>query len=66
MYEIMLLSGQEYVDEYASHVKSGAVDVDEALPIVVPPELVEDLAADPDAVDGRAEGDQLEGGSRSA
>lgn len=27
MYEIMLLSGQEYVDEYAAHVKSGAVDV---------------------------------------
>jgi 1-acyl-sn-glycerol-3-phosphate acyltransferase len=27
MYEIMLLSGQEYVDEYASKVKSGAVDV---------------------------------------
>ena len=31
MYEIMLLSGQEYVDEYASHVKSGAVDPDGAL-----------------------------------
>jgi len=31
MYEIMLLSGQEYVDEYASHVKSGAVDLDEEL-----------------------------------
>lgn len=27
MYEIMMLSGQEYVDEYASKVKSGAVDV---------------------------------------
>lgn len=27
MYEIMLLSGQEYVDEYASKVKSGAVNV---------------------------------------
>ncbi|WP_130651345.1 lysophospholipid acyltransferase family protein [Egicoccus halophilus] len=27
MYEIMLLSGQEYVDEYASKVKSGAVDL---------------------------------------
>jgi 1-acyl-sn-glycerol-3-phosphate acyltransferase len=40
MYEIMLLSGQEYVDEYASHVKSGAVDLDEELtlpPPVVPP-----------------------------
>jgi 1-acyl-sn-glycerol-3-phosphate acyltransferase len=33
MYEIMLLSGQEYVDEYASHVKSGAVDLDEELPL---------------------------------
>ncbi len=31
MYEIMLLSGQEYVDEYASRVKSGAVDLDEDL-----------------------------------
>jgi 1-acyl-sn-glycerol-3-phosphate acyltransferase len=28
MYEIMMLSGQEYVDEYASKVKSGAVNVD--------------------------------------
>ena len=27
MYELMLLSGQEYVDEYASKVKSGEVDV---------------------------------------
>jgi 1-acyl-sn-glycerol-3-phosphate acyltransferase len=31
MYEIMLLSGQEYVDEYAARVKSGAVDLDEDL-----------------------------------
>jgi len=31
MYEIMLLSGQEYVDEYAARVKSGAVDVDAEL-----------------------------------
>lgn len=29
MYEIMMLSGQEYVDEYASRVKSGAVSLDE-------------------------------------
>jgi 1-acyl-sn-glycerol-3-phosphate acyltransferase len=36
MYEIMLLSGQEYVDEYAARVKSGAVDVDADL--VSPPE----------------------------
>ncbi|MDX1657554.1 MAG: lysophospholipid acyltransferase family protein [Nitriliruptorales bacterium] len=28
MYEIMMLTGQEYVDEYASKVKSGTVDVD--------------------------------------
>jgi 1-acyl-sn-glycerol-3-phosphate acyltransferase len=27
MYELMLLSGQEYVDEYAAKVKSGEVDV---------------------------------------
>jgi 1-acyl-sn-glycerol-3-phosphate acyltransferase len=32
MYEIMMLSGQEYVDEYASKVKSGAVDVSAELP----------------------------------
>ena len=45
MYEIMLLSGQEYVDEYASHVKSGAVDLAEDLPLpppVVPPDAVTD------------------------
>jgi 1-acyl-sn-glycerol-3-phosphate acyltransferase len=29
MYEIMMLSGQEYVDEYASKVKSGQVSLDE-------------------------------------
>jgi 1-acyl-sn-glycerol-3-phosphate acyltransferase len=29
MYEIMMLSGQEYVDEYASRVKSGAVTLDQ-------------------------------------
>jgi len=33
MYEIMRLSGQQYVDEYAAHVKSGDVDPDEALPL---------------------------------
>ncbi len=27
MYELMLLSGQEYVDEYAAKVKSGEVDI---------------------------------------
>jgi 1-acyl-sn-glycerol-3-phosphate acyltransferase len=32
MYEIMMLSGQEYVDEYASKVKSGDVDVSSELP----------------------------------
>jgi len=31
MYEIMLLSGQEYVDEYAAKVKSGAVNLAEEL-----------------------------------
>jgi len=39
MYEIMLLSGQQYVDEYASHVKSGAVDPDEELPLPDPGSL---------------------------
>jgi 1-acyl-sn-glycerol-3-phosphate acyltransferase len=34
MYEIMLLSGQEYVDEYAAKVKSGDVDVNAELPPV--------------------------------
>ena len=66
MYEIMLLSGQEYVDEYASHVKSGAVDVDEALPILAPQEPIEDEAAETDPMVGRDDGDQLEGGTRSA
>jgi 1-acyl-sn-glycerol-3-phosphate acyltransferase len=32
MYEIMMLSGQEYVDEYASKVKSGQVSVDPDAP----------------------------------
>jgi len=31
MYEIMILSGQEYVDEYASNVKSGEVKLDQDL-----------------------------------
>jgi len=30
MYELMLLSGQEYVDEYAAKVKAGEVTVDDA------------------------------------
>lgn len=42
MYEIMLLSGQEYVDEYASHVKSGSVDLEEELPLP-PPGALEHL-----------------------
>ncbi|MDP9022232.1 MAG: 1-acyl-sn-glycerol-3-phosphate acyltransferase [Actinomycetota bacterium] len=32
MYEIMLLSGQEYVDEYAASVKTGAVTVSQRRP----------------------------------
>jgi 1-acyl-sn-glycerol-3-phosphate acyltransferase len=48
MYEIMMLSGQEYVDEYAAKVKSGAVDVStEVDTTVVLPELLE---TDTDAV----------------
>jgi 1-acyl-sn-glycerol-3-phosphate acyltransferase len=54
MFAIRELSGQEYVDEYASHVKSGAVDVDEALPVLPP----KSPPAEPD--------DQVEGDSRSA
>ncbi len=44
MYEIMLLSGQEYVDEYASKVKSGDVDVSSEL-------------TDPEADDAEASSD---------
>jgi 1-acyl-sn-glycerol-3-phosphate acyltransferase len=49
MYEIMLLSGQEYVDEYASHVKSGAVDLDEDL--LPPPVIPDDRAGAEDGTD---------------
>lgn len=45
MFEIMMLSGQEYVDEYASKVKKGEVDVDTV--------RVEDLA-DEDGPAGEA------------
>ena len=43
MYEIMMLTGQEYVDEYASKVKSGTVDVDPNT-ITIDLEQVEDEA----------------------
>jgi 1-acyl-sn-glycerol-3-phosphate acyltransferase len=43
MFEIMMLSGQEYVDEYASNVKSGSVDVDRT---VVLPEADETITLD--------------------
>jgi 1-acyl-sn-glycerol-3-phosphate acyltransferase len=70
MYDIMLLSGQEYVDEYASHVKSGAVDVDEALPILAPQEPVTEATTGTDPTGGAssdpADGGQLEGETRSA
>ena len=39
MYEIMMLSGQEYVDEYASKVKSGDVSVDD---LGQPPDTAQD------------------------
>jgi hypothetical protein len=45
MYEIMLLSGQEYVDEYASKVKSGDVDVSTEVQ-AAPEEPVEDTVID--------------------
>lgn len=44
MFEIMMLSGQEYVDEYAANVKSGDVDVDRT--VVVPDEPVSGAEAD--------------------
>ncbi|MEY3019817.1 MAG: hypothetical protein RLZZ272_801 [Actinomycetota bacterium] len=65
MYEIMLLSGQEYVDEYADRVKSGAVDLDAALPLAGPdpvaprPDTIAmgpDGAVDPDAGAGEHHG----------
>ncbi len=61
MYEIMLLSGQEYVDEYASHVKSGAVDVDaELLPPPVIPDERGAVGDGPDAhQDGSAAGSDV-------
>jgi 1-acyl-sn-glycerol-3-phosphate acyltransferase len=52
MYEIMMLSGQEYVDEYASKVKSGAVNVDAE----VDSEVVLPEPADAEADDRRAAG----------
>ncbi len=45
LYEIMLLSGQEYVDEYAARVKSGAVDVSPEL--TAPSGGQDDVAASP-------------------
>jgi 1-acyl-sn-glycerol-3-phosphate acyltransferase len=48
MYEIMMLGGQEYVDEYASKVKSGAVDVSAELPEFTTPSE----SAAPDADEG--------------
>lgn len=38
MYELMMLSGQEYVDEYASKVKKGEVTLDDDQTIVIPDE----------------------------
>lgn len=42
MFEIMMLSGQEYVDEYASKVKKGEVDVDTVRIEDLPPEAEDD------------------------
>lgn len=64
MYEIMLLSEQEYVDEYAAKVKSGDVDLGAALE--PPPSDDEDLgegASTGDAFGDRGSGD---GGRREA
>jgi 1-acyl-sn-glycerol-3-phosphate acyltransferase len=46
MYEIMMLSGQEYVDEYAAKVKSGDVDVSGELDTAEPPPATGDTDAD--------------------
>jgi len=44
MYEIMLLSEQEYVDEYAAKVKSGAVDVSSDIADPAPPQVAQEAA----------------------
>ncbi len=52
MYEIMMLSGQEYVDEYAAKVKSGDVDVSGVVdvdPQPATPATPETTATDDDA-----------------
>ena len=49
MYEIMMLSGQEYVDEYAAKVKSGDVRLDEDLAVPT----AEDVGEDHDEDGGR-------------
>jgi 1-acyl-sn-glycerol-3-phosphate acyltransferase len=46
MYEIMLVSGQEYVDEYASKVKSGDVDVSSEVDVAAPDEPSVDTVID--------------------
>jgi 1-acyl-sn-glycerol-3-phosphate acyltransferase len=50
MYEIMMLSGQEYVDEYASKVKSGDVHLDDELsqPRLPSDEQAPDVGGHPD------------------
>jgi 1-acyl-sn-glycerol-3-phosphate acyltransferase len=45
MFEIMMLSGQEYVDEYAAKVKKGEVDVDTVRIEDLPPQNEVDEAA---------------------
>jgi 1-acyl-sn-glycerol-3-phosphate acyltransferase len=49
MYEIMMLSGQEYVDEYASKHKKAAPESDKA------PDVVVDLSAEQPAVPAEAD-----------
>lgn len=41
MYEIMMLSGQEYVDEYASKVKAGDVDVSDVVDVSEQPDVAD-------------------------
>jgi 1-acyl-sn-glycerol-3-phosphate acyltransferase len=51
MYEIMMLSGQEYVDEYASKVKAGSVRIDDSDDDTI---VIDDVDTDADTAARRA------------
>ncbi len=54
MYEIMMLSGQEYVDEYASKVKKGEVELEGDLGGTAPPGLPDEPTRTDEPVRRRA------------